>query len=276
MCSIKGHRSQMRSTNVLFLRSHISWADVNLLMRCCISEWCLCEAVSDACPWIHGSLMPLCLCLCVRGLLNTCVNGWPQMCGHVRDFRCTSSCVRLWVQGWAVTKPCLLADVTVPAPLRGGSAGGGGRSRHRNEPGTRQEHRRPRQCLTAEAARAGMEPGWGPGGPSLQGSAVEPSQPRLVPGGPSGRAKKRWRDKQDVTPRLQQGHGEQEAGATVLLSHLVSWLEWTLLNRQGGGRGRGNHWKAGKDGKIISPLFLKTCSCSCRTAVSNWRKRLKD
>lgn len=124
MCSIKGHCSQMRSTNVLFLRSHISWADVNLFMRCCISEWCLCEAMSDTCPWIHGSSMPLCLCLCVRGLLNTCVNGWPQMCGHVRDFRCTSSCVGLCVQGWAVTQPCLLADVTVPAPLRGGECRG--------------------------------------------------------------------------------------------------------------------------------------------------------
>lgn len=67
-------------------------------------EWCV-WAMNDACPWINGSSMPLCLCLCVCGLLNTCVNGWPQMCGHVWDFRCTSSCVRLWVQGWAVTQP---------------------------------------------------------------------------------------------------------------------------------------------------------------------------
>lgn len=77
-----------------------------------------------------------------------------------------------------------------------------------------------------------------------------------------GLLKEERRDKQDVTPCLQQSHGEQEAGATVLLSLLVSWLEWTSLKRQGGGRRWGNQQKAGEDWKIInatlqSHLFQK-------------------
>lgn len=132
--------------------------------------------------------------------------------------------------------------------MRGGQCGKG------NRPGMRQKLQRPWRFPAVQAALAGRQAGPGPGEAKPRGSAAEPSQPRPVPRGPSGRARKRQRDKQDVTPRPQQGHREQEAGATALLSHLVSLLWWTSLNRQGGRRGGGDKLEAGKH-RSTSKLF---------------------
>ena len=177
--------------------------------------------------WVHGEFMPLCVSLGWYALTWTheCERVW----ACVRLFVHAQLCdvVRLWVQGWACDTASLLAAVTVPVPFRvecGRWQGRGGGEAEGTDLG---HDRSSRGCCDARLHRLywlGGSLGRGLGGRNHGGLLRSRHCHSRCHRALLEEQRKRQRDKQDMTLCSQQGHREQEAGATALLSHLVSWL----------------------------------------------------